>query len=704
MYLPGLPRLVAFVSVTSVLASLVTGCGTDANGTEDAAGPEADGGADAALDATVDATTDATADATADAVTADATTDATDATADTAADTAPDVTADTGPDGADAGCTSSSACQSSNQCVTGTCNTSTGTCVFANSTADSVCSTFLGSQAGFCDGAGNCVQCTKASECPGTTTDCEAPACTTNACTMNDTAAGTPTTTNPPQVPGDCQTIECNGAGGTMSVADNADVPPNTASGCQIGACTNGAPSYSSASNGAACGSGLACINGACTGCTMNSECQPPSYDTCGGGGTPNTCGCTATTCVALGVTCGTAPNGCGGTLPCNTGTKEGNETDVDCGGNPAMCATRCAQGKMCNVTSDCQSGLSCADGVCCNAACTGTCYACTAALTGLASGVCGAIKAGLPAPAGECTPSAASTCGDEGAVCNGSGACQTWPNGTQCLAPTCSGNALSPAGTCASGVCTSGGPINCTPYKCTSGACTTSCTFDTDCASSSYYCDSSHQCVLKLTQGTACGAADQCQTGNCVDGFCCDTACNTQCQACSNALTGDANGTCENVNPGTADPSGTCKTLAATSCGTDGLCATGGVCQFYGGSTVCVTASCSTVTNSQTTQGLCSGSGTCAGSTTSSCAPYVCGATASCLTSCPSNDAIGDGSCAAGDWCNGTTCVATQGSTSPCTRASQCTSHVCSGNDAGANDAGTDDAGADDAGTMTCN
>ncbi len=729
MHIQGVRRCVArllFVTCASGLAALAAGCGLDTYGTEeptDAAAEEAglEGGADAALDTTTEA----------------------------AIDSGLDVTAETGPvaDGGDASvpCTTSSQCKSANPCKTGTCNTSSSVCVFTDvadgtptpgvtpvagtchqhvcmggvdtnvvdnanlpavvndcetptctggtpsqtdRAADSACSSFMATQPGFCDGMGHCVQCTKSSECPGTATDCAAPACTSNTCGTHDTPSGTATTSDPPQVAGDCQTIECNGSGGTVNVADNADLPPPKA--CQVPACTGGTPSYSNANNGTSCGTGLACLNGACSGCTMNSQCQPPAYDTCGGGGTANTCGCTPTTCSKLGDSCGTPSNGCGGTLACNDGSKDGNETDVDCGGNTATCTNRCAQGRKCNITADCQGGLTCADGVCCNSACGASCEACTSAKKGQgADGVCGAVASGQPDPHGGCTSSAASTCGDEGGTCNGAGACTTWPNGTVCQAATCAGPTTAVnAEKCAAGVCTAQGQQDCTPYKCAAGACTATCNVDGDCASGAYYCNGSHQCTLKLTQGTACtvgGSPTQCQSGNCVDGFCCNSACNTQCQACSNALTGGTNGTCTTVTPGTADPSGTCTTQAPTSCGTDGLCAVGGVCDMYGASTVCVPASCSG--GQQTTQGVCSGVGTCTGSTTLACAPYACGATA-CLTSCPSNDPIGDGSCAPGNWCDGAACQPALPSMSVCSRPGQCTSGVCDG----------------DGGVMTCN
>jgi hypothetical protein len=64
------------------------------------------------------------------------------------------------------------------------------------------------------------------------------------------------------------------------------------------------------------CGGTLSC--GSCTG-----------DDTCGGGGTSDVCGCTPTTCAALGDNCGTPPNGCGGTLS-ECGACSGEETCTD--------------------------------------------------------------------------------------------------------------------------------------------------------------------------------------------------------------------------------------------------------------------------------------------------------------------------------------------------------------------------------------
>jgi hypothetical protein len=56
-------------------------------------------------------------------------------------------------------------------------------------------------------------------------------------------------------------------------------------------------------------------------------------------------------------------------------------------------------------------------------------------------------------------------------------------------------------------------------------------------------------QRVVDLPNGEACTGADECQSGSCVDGVCCESACGggvaTDCQACSVAAGGLSNGAC---------------------------------------------------------------------------------------------------------------------------------------------------------------
>ena len=398
-----------------------------------------------------------------------------------------------------------------------------GSPMSTNHPADSPCSTYMTNQPGFCDGAGHCVGCTMDSECPGATSDCQHPACSSGACATAKADAGTPTTMEPPQKAGDCQTIACDGDGGTMMVANNSD-PPTYPNDCKTGSCNNGSPMTVNAPNGTKCPTMAGvymCINGQC-GCKVNTDCQPPSYETCGGGGMAMICGCTPATCAAQSTTCGSTSDACGGMLDCNNGKQDPGETDVDCGGS-TTCALRCARGKKCNATSDCQPGLMCADGVCCNTACTGSCYACTKAKTGQANGidgVCQAVASGVTDPKGVCKAQQQSTCGDMSTACNGAGGCLKWPTNTVCAPAVCADpTTLTRYERCVSGACTPFSPpmVSCAPALCMAGACTTSCASDLDCAPDAFCGLIAHVCRFKKASGVACAANDQCQSGTCL-------------------------------------------------------------------------------------------------------------------------------------------------------------------------------------------
>src|SRR6266540_1700891 len=164
---------------------------------------------------------------------------------------------------------------------------------------------------------------------------------------------------------------------------------------------------------------------------------------------------------------------------------------------------------------------------------------------------------------------------------------------------------------------------------------------------------------------GLACTTNSQCATGFCAQGICCATACTGTCKSC--ALAGTL-GTCTNVAAG-QDPLNQCGDQGAASCGTDGFCNGAGACRQYAAGTQCAAASCSgtTLTPART----CNGTGTCQTVTTSSCAPYACGASA-CKTTCatPSD-------CASPSVCNGTTCGKAQNGAT-CSVAGDCASNFC--------------------------
>lgn len=172
------------------------------------------------------------------------------------------------------------------------------------------------------------------------------------------------------------------------------------------------------------------------------------------------------------------------------------------------------------------------------------------------------------------------------------------------------------------------------------------------------------------LPNGSACVQANECASGSCVDGVCCESACSGTCQACSAAKKGSGvDGTCGPVKAGT-DPNDSCQDLGASSCGTNGVCDGAGACQLYTSGTSCGNASCS---GNSAIQPKCNGTGTCVTPPTGTdCGLYACSA-GTCKQPC-----AGDGDCVTGNFCQSGTCKAKQANGATCTAASQCTSGFC--------------------------
>jgi len=203
---------------------------------------------------------------------------------------------------------------------------------------------------------------------------------------------------------------------------------------------------------------------------------------------------------------CGTATsNSCGQYLCGSDGKCRSTcATNADCVAGAACVSGSCGPkppGATCTGGSECASAI-CAQGVCCTAACSGTCKSC--AIAG-SEGRCIDVPDGAD-PMGQCADQGAMTCGTDG-TCDGAGACRNYSGATTCAAATCTGSMATPARTCnGAGTCLIGLPVSCAPYLCGgNGACRTNCTGDADCVAPNVCMGTA--CVPPGTGGAGGGA-----------------------------------------------------------------------------------------------------------------------------------------------------------------------------------------------------
>lgn len=209
-----------------------------------------------------------------------------------------------------------------------------------------------------CDGNGTCKKslgkaCTMGSQC--VSTFCVDGYCCNSSCTTT------------------CKSCNVSGSLGTCS---------NVSKGTDDGVCTGSTVSCNAGecdkANGQACSANSNCLSGFCVdGVCCNASCT----SLCKACNLPNSVG----TCTNLPLLQTDAPT-CSGSLACD-----------------GAGACKFKNGSTCPpLSTDCISGF-CADGVCCNSACSGVCQACTAAKTGGTTGTCSNILAGTD-PDNECT------------------------------------------------------------------------------------------------------------------------------------------------------------------------------------------------------------------------------------------------------------------------------------------------------------
>lgn len=298
------------------------------------------------------------------------------------------------------------------------------------------------------------------------------------------------------------------------------------------------------------------------------------------------------------------APYACNG----NTGCFGSCTASTQCQAPNSCVSGSCGpkgNGSTCAQSSECAS-QHCVDSVCCNEACTDRCKACD---LGTAAGTCGQVTSGPPhgtrspcagsgACAGSCTSASATACtypGDEVTCRSASCAGATFTARAGCNA----------AGSCADPATTSCGDLVC---NAAGTACLSTCTSDNQCATAARpYCDGG-ACVGGRANGARCQTAQECASHRCVDGFCCNDACQLPCQACD--VSGRA-GACSPVPGGT--PYG-----GRAPCGGTGACAgscaglASGQCFFPGAEKSCVcpngigSGTCNAMGACETLPGLC--------------------------------------------------------------------------------------------------
>ena len=229
-----------------------------------------------------------------------------------------------------------------------------------------------------------------------------------------------------------------------------------------------------------------------------------------------------------------------------------------------------------CTIGAQCARGF-CVDGVCCDAACDGSCESC--ALTG---------------KIGTCSPvenAADDTCRGD-LICDGSSTCRTL------LGKTCSGSNECASGNCVDGVCCGSaacGMCQSCAVVGSEGTCALVPRFTADAdANANVNCSGDRTCDglggCRVKNGTMCANDAACTSLHCVDGVCCDTVCDGTCYSCN--LPGSA-GTCKPID-GAEDavanatcgggwictaPAGAaprCKVGDGGQCGTDADCANG--------------------------------------------------------------------------------------------------------------------------------
>ncbi len=276
-------------------------------------------------------------------------------------------------------------------------------------------------------GTGGAQPCSVDADCPSSLNECLPAKCEKGSCTYQPAPEGMVLAH---QVLGNCEQEVCDGKGAAKEgMVDPTDVPDD-GNPCTADSCEDGKPANTNAA-GAECPLAGG-VTGHCNAAGQCIECSATAP--CDGGHV-----CVAGECVNNG---------------CANNQRNGNETDVDCGGPDCP---KCAGGKMCTANTDCESAA-CAEGKCKLPTCD----------DGVRDGLESDVDCGVACPTKKC------------------------PAGLACKVN----------GDCVSGVCSGG---FCAP-TCTDGA-KDGAESDTDCG---------QVCPTKCANGKKCSSGLDCQSGFC--------------------------------------------------------------------------------------------------------------------------------------------------------------------------------------------
>ncbi|MDP2276027.1 MAG: lamin tail domain-containing protein [Archangium sp.] len=316
--------------------------------------------------------------------------------------------------------------------------------------------------------------CATASDCGAAPGPCVENTCVNKVCGTANVASGTATGV---ATAGDCKATQCDGTGSAVVVNDDTDVPSD-AQDCTDDLCTAGVPSHPPRAAESACGTAglLKCDGlGSCVTCIAAADCGASSE-------------CQTRTCVAG--TCGVNNVAAGTALAMQTA---GDCKVNQCDGNGAPAVANDDADVLVDVTS------------CTNDVCT----------------------AGVPSN----PPVTARTACTEnnGALCDGAGACVTCVSftdcpgsDTECQQRTCT------AGVCGFGYAAQNTPVasqtanDCKKNVCDGAGAITPANDDTDLPNDNNSC-TTDSCAAgaptftNVTAGTACGTAGVCSGGQCV-------------------------------------------------------------------------------------------------------------------------------------------------------------------------------------------